>query len=384
MKITDFYKSTFSQVHTSKPINLEDFEKMKINKNYENEPVSVLERVKSRKKTNMRRFGIFAMVTCLIAASIGIVYMLNGLGMINGPFSSNSPAAQIGEETDLTETAVFPVISETEITITSTILDEASSIQSDIETSIVQTEESDTVKGYGLKDLIFPFDSSIYFQPYTGDLTDSTAVIAELISFQGYADSAEYQATTEWFNFYKEYDIEAALATNFDSADYIANSAYSREMADKLDEIAAKYQLRLHTGFEGVSSYESLYSHIGKSNFFIAESVSGGGYAYDDGTFQMDSIIELLSGTTLSLQFRSTSKGSLDTVTLTIGNISEYTEWTYKTNSGISVLLATSPGKSLLFADLENTFIAVNIAMDYTSKSTLEEFADSINFDAIG
>lgn len=378
MKNMDFYKSTFSQVRTKKEIRMEDFEKMKMNKDYENETISVLEKVKSRKKTNMRRLAIFVTVTCVLATSIGIIYMLNGLGMINGPLSTSSPAEQIGEETDLTESAILH----------STLEAEASSIQSDIEISMTQIEETTiqpertyTIDGHRLDDVFLQENPTIeHMDP--SNPSPNSSISYDMISLQGYSDSVEYKAALEWFDFENECDIEAALATNYSSSKYFSYSVYSQEMADKLEEIIAKYQLNIHTGWTEMGSFDEIYSKTGKSEFFNAGSTSGRGYIYDDGTFQMDSDTRLPSGVNVSYQIRNNVKGVLDTVFLNIGDRNEYIGWNYETSSGISVLLATSSSKSLLFADLENSFVTVNI-MDGISEEALEEFADSINFDAI-
>ena len=79
----------------------------------------------------------------------------------------------------------------------------------------------------------------------------------EFISLQGYADSPEFQATGEWLEFEDGYDRDFSIVTAFDEEvkrtgvdpfeeKYGAYLIYSQEMADKVDEITAKYNLQLH------------------------------------------------------------------------------------------------------------------------------------------
>ena len=81
----------------------------------------------------------------------------------------------------------------------------------------------------------------------------------EFVSSQGYPDSPEYQATKEWIAFDDSYDREFKILDAFDAETkrtgtdpfaekYGDYGVYSQEMADKIDEICAKYKLKLHTG----------------------------------------------------------------------------------------------------------------------------------------
>ena len=75
-------------------------------------------------------------------------------------------------------------------------------------------------------------------------------------------------------------------------------------------------------------------------------------------------------------------KGTLDTVGLNIIDAEQYEQWEYQTACGETVLLALGPDKALILADLEQSFVVVNV-MPGTKSSTreaLQELADSIDF----
>ena len=85
----------------------------------------------------------------------------------------------------------------------------------------------------------------------------------EFVSSQGYPDSPEYQATKEWIAFDDSYDREFKILDAFDAETkrtgtdpfaekYGDYGVYSQEMADKIDEICAKYKLKRHTAHDNV------------------------------------------------------------------------------------------------------------------------------------
>ena len=115
--------------------------------------------------------------------------------------------------------------------------------------------------------------------PVTGDVTlntEETDVIAasvsydplpentDMISLQGYAGSPEYQAVLEWSEFGHDYDRDGeklrAVGNNPTKWDekygFNGYMVYTQEMADKIEEIAERYGLALHSG--GIVSH-SIY-----------------------------------------------------------------------------------------------------------------------------
>ena len=184
----------------------------------------------------------------------------------------------------------------------------------------------------------------------------------ERITLFGYQESPEVQAYMEWNDFLENYDtdhkIAEELGNNIFAAegreDWSLYNVYSYEMGEKLDEIAERYGLKLHTKIEDVS-LEELTSNVGRN--FLDEPCTGGAYIYEDGTFAFDGDVELTDGRNVEIQFRRAVKGTFHDVFLSIGTLEEYTEWQYISDCGEPVLLALAPHKALVIADFERCFV---------------------------
>ena len=212
----------------------------------------------------------------------------------------------------------------------------------------------------------------------------------EFISLQGYADSPEYQATGEWLEFEDGYDRDFSIVTAFDEEvkrtgvdpfeeKYGAYLIYSQEMADKVDEITAKYNLQLH---KNLSDCDTDIVREKFGNVF-SEEVFGAGYMYDDGTFQLDGTYK-----NIEFQIRRCMRGYFDPVYLNVGNIDNYEQWTYVTKDGYTVYLGIrSDGHAVISIDLEDSFVSMSI-MPWDSdlnqvihtREELEDLVDQINF----
>lgn len=211
----------------------------------------------------------------------------------------------------------------------------------------------------------------------------------DLISMQGFAGSPEYQAAKEWQEFLAGYDADRSIInevgnnpTNLDSK-YTLYKVYTQEMCDKLDEIAQKYDLELHSVINIVDR-EELDSCVGGE--FMGPGLSRGwAYIYEDGTFQFDGDAQL-GNTQLLFQCRRSVKGTLDEVVLNIGNMNDYQESQYQTSSGETVILARKPNRGLIIADFEACFITVNVLgsteLDLT-ETNLKYIADAIDFSVL-
>ena len=217
----------------------------------------------------------------------------------------------------------------------------------------------------------------------------------EFISLQGYADSPEYQATAEWVKFEDSYDRDFKIVEEYDQEckrtgtdpfreKYgAAYQIYSQEMADKVDEITAKYNLKLHTGMDdgGQELFREKFGNI------WSDDIIGAGYFYDDGTFQFDGTYKKTE-----FQIRRCMRGYFDTVYLNVGNIDSYEQWSYVTKEGYTVNIALrGDGKAVISADLEGSFVSLNV-MPWDSdlnevihtREELEDLVDQINFSMLG
>lgn len=208
-------------------------------------------------------------------------------------------------------------------------------------------------------------------------------VTSEYISLQGLQGSVEYLATKEWQDFLAGYDPDGAIVSEIGNEPTGLEDlgchyqVYTREMYDKLVEIADKYGLKLHSEMNVVDQEELDYRVGG--NFMGDELSRGWAYIYEDGTFQFDGEA-LLGEKEVHMQFRRSVKGTLEEPILNIGNVEEYQEVSYETFSGESVLLELGVDHSLIYADFEECFVLMNVLAG-TEDSFLDGDKGSITMD---
>lgn len=268
---------------------------------------------------------------------------------------------------------------------------------------------------------------------------------ADIITLGGVAESPEYRACSEWREFLKEYDSDGAILSQIGNEiaeleeEYrLVYGCYSQEMADKVNELCAKYCLFRLKGFYLAENYDDLCRRAGIGA--VCSSTSGNvrwdfynGYLYDDGTFCMEGRVEIAEpmfrtaesgGSTAApggmaaeseglaaapgdlaanagglipdfgpwvsdYQMIRTVKGAFNPVTLNVSDIEKYKEWNYVTKSGEILLLANSSEKALIIAERKGSFVVVNVLGDLTedtfqvSDEMLEEMAEAFCFWAI-
>lgn len=293
MSNRDFYRETFSQVHSSAQIRWEDFAQTR----------------KPRRKKPVRRLWLLAAVLALLAAlSIGAV------------------AAHL----------------------------------------------------LGLQDLLLPQN-----QP---DPSGQPSVQEQQLSLSGYINTPESQGLAEWNAFLSSYDPDGAILNvvgNYidpELAQYSCYLVYTREMADKLEEIAAKYTLSLHTWNHVVEDQGEWVSLLGD---FLGDNTAYSGKIYEDGTFHYDGYLTTSEGRELNYQFRRSVKGALNDVYLPVGGLSAYEEWYYKTGAGWEITLDLGPDRGFLLTDLGDSFVFVNVLAGTDqgiTKQDMKALADSFDF----
>ena len=234
-------------------------------------------------------------------------------------------------------------------------------------------------------------------------LTTEDKDIADMISLQGLTDSPEQKACKEWYDFENQYDADGAVLAEVGNSivglgDYEENyGCYSQEMADKVDEICEKYQLKMLTGFELIGDdYKGFLGKTGVGDMLNSLTDHGAnqfidGWYYQDGTFHIEGTAMLSKPSLIMVdyQFGRYMKGTFNTVMLNVGNIEDYRQWEYTTSNGQKVLLANSNDKSLIMADREKSFVSINILNDTAvnvpeiSDEMLEELAEVFDFSVI-
>lgn len=227
----------------------------------------------------------------------------------------------------------------------------------------------------------------------------------DILSLQGVAGSPEFQANARWQEFYRTYDPDGMILAAVGNGDtglpsrYDNYPCYTQAMADMLDTIAAENGLAL---LSGLTTYGTQAEMPGWLVDILPRSCDGydhlteGGYAYDGGSFMVEGVFTFHGGVwpySSSYQFNCCRKGYLSVSYLPIGDAAAYTQWTYETASGVTVMLALSRDKALIVADLPEAYLVVNVlevrwgdaqsGEQAMPPTTLEQIADAFRFDLV-
>lgn len=196
-----------------------------------------------------------------------------------------------------------------------------------------------------------------------------TSKIWDEISLQGVAGSSEYLANQEWQAFRDSYDPDSetylsALFHRFEApAEYDAFACYSQEMMDKLDEICKKYGLKLPGKGWRILDPEDIFTATGIGDIrrgTRADIDLQYGYCHADGSFYFSGGAKF-PGQAVGdmLAINCVRKGSFNTNTEYISNISEFDQWNYTMKDGTEILLANVREEVIMAADLDDYFITV-------------------------
>lgn len=255
---------------------------------------------------------------------------------------------------------------------------------------------------FGLRDVLLPEKGSVYVTDENGVVIPGEKEFKDFVSLSGWGDTPESKALAEWEAFQESYDPDGSIIsaignepTGFEDR-YGFYLVYTQEMADRLEEIIAKYDLKLHSWMEDVLP-ETWPIAVGD---FCGENVTPySGYIYENGTFRFDGDAELGAGELkgygpIEYQFSRSVKGTFDDVALNIGDLSDFEEWGYQTADGTPVTLGLGAwNRSLILADLGDSFVLVNVLTGRQGDDTfssgaigreeLEELADSFRWSAL-
>ena len=255
---------------------------------------------------------------------------------------------------------------------------------------------------FGLRDALLPEKGSVNAVDENGIVVPGEKELKGFVSLSGWADTPESRALAEWQAFLEGYDQDGAIISEIGNSPtgfeerYGHYLVYTQEMADKLEEIIAKYDLKLHQWMEVVMP-EIWPTAVG--NFFKENVAPYSGYIYENGTFRFDGGAELGAGELkgygpIEYQFSRSVKGTFDDVALNIGDLGGFEEWGYRASDGTSVTLGLGErNRSLILADLGDSFVLVNVLTGREGDDTfssgpigreeLEELADSFFYSAL-
>ena len=204
----------------------------------------------------------------------------------------------------------------------------------------------------------------------------------DVVSTNGYLDSANYQATQDWLVFITSHDPDRSLEHKKDTdgytapEDYWIYNCYTQEMQDKVDEICETYGLQLAGPAYFTKEPEEVFSavdipsimHKSSENMF---SLSGGTY-YQSGSFNMVGMVDHC------FKGRSTADSILFVYTcdkksvffpdyVILKNMESMDSWEYTAWDGTDLILAQNADQGLIVADVGDFFISVTLNFSYSS-----------------
>ena len=146
----------------------------------------------------------------------------------------------------------------------------------------------------------------------------TTVTEKQIVYLAGYRGTPEYEAQREWADFTENVREQWR---NYDSGNLSREEPWYRlydcmddNMADKLDEVLEKYDLRHHETLTSFSDFQELCQALGTEKPFnkdVFTETDGrcSGYAYDDGSFSMEGFVQLDDGATVLFHISRCRKG---------------------------------------------------------------------------
>lgn len=149
-------------------------------------------------------------------------------------------------------------------------------------------------------------------------------------------------------------------------------------MADKIDEIAAKYGLRIWQQHVLAEDEKVLCGLLGIESFGVVDDDRCNARVYDDGGFCLSGYA-LEERMDVGLNLNRAVKGTLSTFVLMGYDPADYTYESYTTASGVTVDLAFHEKDAMIFADMETCYVSAEV-WELQSMEELRSVADSIDF----
>lgn len=192
------------------------------------------------------------------------------------------------------------------------------------------------------------------------------------ISLQGVAGSPNFLAVQEWDEFCRNYDTDMAIYKTLSNEEmdqgleYYSYRCYTREMADKVDEICEQYNLQK----QGMPQHEQSWENI--CHVFQVEDLLRPeadldleryeGYIFRSGSFKLEAEAKLFpSGNQPILSVSCVAKTDFSTVAINVGDVEQYQQWNTTTPDGTKLLLALGPNGGLILADKADYFYSITV-----------------------
>lgn len=239
-----------------------------------------------------------------------------------------------------------------------------------------------------------------------GKAIDPVEKSMDIITPYGRSGDAIQQALKEWYEFQESYDPDGALLTDEPDIPDIPNqyeytySCYTQEMVDKVDEIAAKYNLKLLKEWIPFQRYQSdiFLEETGIQSLLLPDSgaqITGmAGMLYLPYNFSMDFELVTENAGKLMTSYGYARKDYFPRAFPGGMDIDAYEQWDHTTPGGTKLLLALSgKGQGEIIAEQENAMIMISIdgnratshtnypdASEVMTKAELESIADQFDY----
>lgn len=237
-----------------------------------------------------------------------------------------------------------------------------------------------------------------------GKAIDPVEKSLDIITPYGRSGDAIQQALKEWYEFQESYDPDYALMTNDPDNPDIPNQyeytygCYTQEMVDKVDEIVAKYNLKLLDVPIVFQRYQS--------DIFLEETGIQSLLLPDSNAQMLELVGELFLPYNIYMEFQIatenadspwghycyTRKDYFPEGVAKRMDLSSYEQWDHTTPDGTKLLLAlSSKGQGEIIAEQENAMIMISIdgnrtqsdypdASEVMTKAELESIADQFDY----
>ena len=214
----------------------------------------------------------------------------------------------------------------------------------------------------------------------SGNQTGETEVELDVLSMQGIKGSPNYLANQEWLAFTQSYTYTGGEYWESEP-EYWAYSVQNQEMVDKLDEICAKYGLKIigKPWHEHIDCNEFLkllgVDSLLKPNADAALSIPAGRF-FPGGSFTIYGTLKLADTDNL-FTYHCVKKDVFYDV-FGYADADDLSQRNYTTTDGVNLLLLESDQSGMILADREDCFFTLSV--DLTGDATLEQIAECFDF----
>ena len=232
----------------------------------------------------------------------------------------------------------------------------------------------------------------------------TSGAVYTTVNVVGTTGSPEYLAAQEWNDWLRETGDQFGNRTEAEIAGILATlpndvygqmGAYTDEAREALDSIVEKYGLRLPESWQNITM-KDLYDMTGTPDVLPLEGHSYTGVWYEGGSLAVTNHdgAALENGKRVSYDLYRSVYGMFTRSSGPVTDQSIAEEWQYTTADGTTVTLDLGANRSVLMAELPDSFVYVHIrggtensdeTRDFTGPDTLtradlEAFAERIDF----